>query len=188
MEISLIRHGRSKFTENRRISSKEFHDWVKSYDEHGVFEETIYPSLTTEKIQSSNLVITSDLKRAIESAKLLSPKVELISNSLFNETELPLPSVNLKGLKLIPNYWLVVMRSLWLSGYSNGCESLKEAKQRSKKAAQLLVEYAEEHNTVCLVGHGFFNRLLAKELKNMGWEGKRTSAKHWSCMTYSSQK
>ena len=55
-----------------------------------------------------------------------------------------------------------------------------------KKASEVLVKYAEEHESVVLVGHGFFNRLIAVELKKMGWEGKRkATAKHWHCTSYS---
>ena len=55
-----------------------------------------------------------------------------------------------------------------------------------KKASERLVKYAEGHKSVVLVGHGFFNRLIAIELKKMGWKGKRkATAKHWHCTTYS---
>ena len=66
-------------------------------------------------------------------------------------------------------------------------ESLAEAKQRARNASERLpVKYAEEHGSVVLVGHGFFNRLIAIELKKMGWKGKRkATAKHWHCTSYS---
>ncbi|HCX52653.1 MAG TPA: histidine phosphatase family protein, partial [Bacillus sp. (in: Bacteria)] len=44
MEISLIRHGKSKLTENDTITCLEFKQWVEKYDIHGVFEEGTYPS------------------------------------------------------------------------------------------------------------------------------------------------
>jgi broad specificity phosphatase PhoE len=49
------------------------------------------------------------------------------------------------------------------------CESFRKAKKRAKQASELLVKYVEEHQSVVLVGHGFFNRLIAKELKK--WAG-----------------
>jgi hypothetical protein len=33
------------------------------------------------------------------------------------------------------------------------------------------VELAEEHQDVLLVGHDFFNQLIARELRNHGWSG-----------------
>ena len=104
----------------------------------------------------------------------------------FRETELP-TFPRILGLKLSPNNWAVVFRCLWFSGYSRRCESVANAKRRAKLASEQLVKYAEEHKSVIVVvGHGFFNRLIAEELKKMGWEGKRkSSAKHWNCTTYS---
>ena len=152
-----------------------------------MFEEKYYPSVTLERIATANMVITSDLRRSIESASLLNQNVRVISDGLFRETELPtLPRILGMGLKLSPNNWAVILRCLWLMGYSRQCESLVNAKQRAKQASKQLVKYAEEHKTVVLVGHGFFNHLISNELKRMRWEGKRkTSSKHWACTTYS---
>lgn len=185
MEISLIRHGKSKHIDNNRITCREFKDWVRKYDDSGVFEESSYPLESVEKLETSNLVITSDLKRTIETAILLNPNVKAISSSLFRETELPVPSTKLWNLKLKPSIWAVILRCLWFSGYAKQCESLSTAKQRAKKAAEELVNYAKEHESVALVGHGFINVLIAKELQRMGWEGERTpSSKHLNCTTY----
>lgn len=71
MEISLIRHGKSKHFDDNRMTCEEFKSWVKKYDDCGVFEENFYPTTTLQKVESVNLVVTSNLKRSIESAKLL---------------------------------------------------------------------------------------------------------------------
>ena len=185
MEISLIRHGKSKSTENNRITCQAFIDWVKKYDHNGVFEENSYPKETLNKIAAANIVITSDLKRSVESAKLLNPNIKVISVPLFREIELP-TITKLWGVKLKPRIWALILRCLWFGGYSRGCESLSNAKGRAKKASELLVKYAQEHTSVVLIGHGFFNMLIAEELQKTGWKGKRkTSSKHWNCTTYS---
>lgn len=186
MEISLIRHGKSKCTKTNRISCEEFRDWVEKYDYSGVFEEDSYPTVTLKKIATANIVIASDLKRSVDSANLLNPNRKAISDTLYRETELPIPLTNLWGLKLNSHIWAVILRCLWFSGYSRGCESLSNAKDRAKKASEFLVKYAQEHRLVVLVGHGFFNMLISKELQKTGWKGKKkTSSKHWSCTTYS---
>lgn len=186
MEISLIRHGKSQLIENDRIAFADFKKWVEKYDFNGVFEESVYPVGTIEKVTAAKLVITSDLKRSVVSAKLLNSKTKTISDSLFRETELPASPRILLNIKLKPNTWAVILRLLWFSGYSNQCESLSQARLRAKKAAQQLIDHANEHKSIVLVGHGFFNMLITKELKKMGWEGRtRTGAKHWNCTTYS---
>ena len=186
MEISLIRHGKSTCSKINRISCKEFGIWVEKYDYSGVFEEDSNPTVTLKKAATANIVLSSELKRSIDSANLLNPNLKAISDPLFRETELPIPLTNLWGIKLNSCIWAVILRCLWFSGYSRGCESLSNAIDRAKKASELLVKYAQEHTSVALVGHGFFNMLIAKELQKTGWKGKRkTSSKHWSCTTYS---
>ena len=69
----MIRHGKSLLTENDKISGFEFKKWVEKYDYNGVIKESTYPSTTLEKVATANIVITSDLKRAVESARLLNP-------------------------------------------------------------------------------------------------------------------
>ncbi|MGG3799725.1 histidine phosphatase family protein [Metabacillus fastidiosus] len=185
MDISLIRHGKSTFTENKKINCAAFQSWVKQYDCNGVFEEDCYPAGTTEIIKQAHLVITSNLKRSIDSAKILNPAIKTINSSLFCETELPIPSKKLGAIKLNPNTWAIILRCLWFLGYSNGCESYNEARQRAKKAAHILADYANKHKSVVLVGHGFFNRLIGTELRKMNWKNKKKmSSKHWYCTTY----
>lgn len=131
------------------------------------------------------MVITSDLTRAIQSAKYLNPKVKPISDHLFRETELPFLTMKTFDIKLRPSIWAIIMRILWFCGYSNDCESLSNAKLRAKKASQKLIDYAEKNKSIVLVGHVFFNMLIAKELKKKGWKGKQiTGSKHWNCTTY----
>lgn len=184
LNITLIRHGRSTQIENDRINQTDFQKWVEKYDSSGVFEESTYPNLTCNSIQSAKLIITSDLKRSIDSANLLHKNKQIMSDQLYRETELPIFSKEGK-LKLKPNSWAVILRCLWFCGYSNQCESFKEAKQRANIAAEQLVKYAEKHQSVVLVGHGFFNRLIATELRKMEWKGKRrSSVKNWGSTTY----
>lgn len=176
MKIILVRHGRPLFNENRRITGTEFSLWVEQYDLSGVQEEISYPML------KGSLVVTSNLKRSVHSAQLLSPNEKVIADPLFREVELPLMNV---GLRLSPRVWTVLLRFLWLSGYSRGCESYQEAKGRAQAASSRLIEWAGVHNSIILVGHGFFNMLIAKELINSGWKGKRRAGtKHWSSTTY----
>lgn len=172
-------------TDNHRITCKEFKDWVEKYDDNGVFEETTYPLETIEKAVTANIILTSDLKSSIDSAHILNKKVKILSLPIFRETELPAPFTKISRLKLSPNIWAVVLRCLWFIGYSRESESFSNAKKRAAQAAKILVEHAQEHQSVALVGHGFINMLIAKELIKMGWIGKRkTSAKHWQCTTY----
>jgi broad specificity phosphatase PhoE len=183
LEINLIRHGKSLHIDDNWLTCTEFKGWIEKYDRSGVSKEKAYPHPTKEKMQEANIIITSDLTRSIESARYLNPSAELTSSSLFRETELP--TFNHSTLKLNPNAWAVILRLLWFSGFSLNCESLTLAKKRAEKAASQLDAFAQVDKKVVLVGHGFFNLLIAKELQKIGWKGpKRTNSKHWSCTTY----
>ncbi|WP_129690272.1 phosphoglycerate mutase family protein [Gottfriedia acidiceleris] len=187
MKISLIRHGKSLWTEDKPITSKEFKNWIQKYDENGVSEEKTYPSETLKIVANTKVIITSDLIRTIKSAEFLNPyDISSKADPLFRETELPTPFTNLFGLRLKPSFWAVILRCLWFCGYSSNCESLNDAKIRAEKASRLLIKYAQEHTDIVLVGHGFFNILIAKELKKTGWKAnKKTSSKHWDITTFS---
>ena len=186
MEISFIRHGKSQWIENRPVTIHSFKDWVEKYDYVGVIEEKELPRESMITISKVRLVFTSDLNRAIHSASILDPKSDIISDPVFREVELPSPLLKFWNLKLTPTAWTVILRALWFLGYSSNCESYNYAKKRAIKAANLLIKHAEEHNQIALVGHGFFNMMIAKELQGRGWEGRRkTNSNHWECTTYS---
>ncbi len=184
MKIAFIRHGKSVWEENEKISSEQFREWVEIYDEKGVQEEEEYPQSTIEVVAKSGIVLTSDLKRSQHSANLLTRGSRLNSDGIFREVELPKCTFG-QFIKCKPAVWLVVLRLLWMAGYSQSCESYKQARKRAKIGAERLVQYAKNKHTVVLVGHGFFNRLLAKELEKMGWiTYEKMSSKHWQCITY----
>ncbi|UGB28950.1 histidine phosphatase family protein [Metabacillus sp. B2-18] len=185
MEITLIRHGRSQLDVERSITCYEFTDWVSQYNSVGVVEESFYPKEAVKKMNEASLVITSDLKRSIHSAHLLRTNVKIISSSLFREIELPLTSKPFPRIKLSSDTWAVLLRILWFSGFSTNCESYKDAKKRAELAANKIMKLTSEHKNVVLVGHGFFNRLIAKELQNKGWKPKtKITSKHWGASTF----
>lgn len=188
MEISLIRHGRSLLNDNQRKTCEEFKEWVNDYNSNGVIEENDFPHTTQQKVAHAKVFITSDLKRSIDSARMLRNNPNMITDPLFREVEIPIPSTRLLNIKVSPQMWSVLFRCLWFSGYSSNCESYKHAKLRSKRAANQLIEYAEKYHSVVIVGHGFFNMLIAKELLARGWEGKKIkNSKHWSVSSYTLQ-
>ncbi|CAM3544483.1 histidine phosphatase family protein [Cytobacillus oceanisediminis] len=185
MEITLIRHGRSAHIEETRMTISDFNEWIEKYNSNGIFKNEVCAQEATEIVKFAPFLITSDLKRSIESARLLNPAAKIKEDPLFRETELPLPAGSLMEFKLKPNSWAVMLRILWFCGYSSDCESYQDAKLRAKNAALKLISCAKEHNSAILVGHGFFNLLIAKELQKMDWKGSRkTGSRHWNVTTY----
>ena len=159
--------------------------WVENYDGSSVHAEPEYPPNTLRKMATVNFVFASNLVRSIDLVQLLQPTVATVGDEMFRETELLISSVKFWDIKLSPGAWAVVLRVLWLCGYLKDCESYREAKRRAAAAAQRLIEYAKEYGSVALVGHGFFNLLIAKQLRKKGCEGlRKTGTSHWTCTTY----
>jgi hypothetical protein len=70
-------------------------------------------------------------------------------------------------------------------GFSRNGESLLNARDRAREAAAKLVQLAEEHHAVLLVGHGFINHFIAKELRSRGWLGpKKPGSGFWDYGVY----
>jgi len=56
---------------------------------------------------------------------------------------------------------------------------------RASEAVEKLSEIAQEYESVLFVGHGVYNRILAKELSRHGWSGpKNPGSNHWEFGVY----
>jgi broad specificity phosphatase PhoE len=185
MEITLIRHGKSQWQEHRWMRPTEFAKWVENYDAHRICENDEIPLATLEKVKNANVVITSTLPRAIHSTERLRPSCVIETNELFREVATPIPFSNIPFIALPTHTWLIFARICWLCGYACDVESYSHAKERAKKAADVLMEYARTYGTVAVVGHGWFNRLVGKQLQKKGWQRSTgESAKHWNAISY----
>jgi broad specificity phosphatase PhoE len=167
MRITLLRHGKPAFELKGSAAAKDLKEIARSYDLSGIVGTP--PKETVTAIKGNHLVVCSHLTRSIESAKALGYYEALLEEPLFRETAIP--HFNSGSIKLPISVWVVILRILWLFGFSKNGESLADTRQRARRGAQELILLAEEHQTVLLVGHGFMNLLIAKELKKAGWLG-----------------
>ena len=166
-QITLIRHAKVDIDNTQRIGSLFLSQWVEEYDVAPIYKESLPPKETVALVQNANVVVTSMLSRAIDSAKVLGVEVDE-KNELFNEANIP--TVNIPFLKLKPKSWLVILRLLLLFGLGKKDTSLKASKNQAKKAANRLLELSAEHGHVVLVGHGGMNWLIRQELVKEGWK------------------
>ena len=183
MEIILLRHGKPEVPLQEKMSARSFRQWVYKYNHAGLSSQS-KPSGSTQSIASRcDAVVCSSLPRSLESAQLISKKGIMLSSSLFNEAGLPI--VRWKHLKLTPKVWAVLFRVMWLLGYSYGSESYKQSKVRADKSVKMLEKFAGEYEAVLLVGHGVYNKILAKKLKANGWQGPgNPDVKHLGVSVY----
>jgi len=187
MKITIIRHGKPVIPSLTKLSAAKFSAWVDKYNSAGLCPTSKPTESAYSCAKKSNAVVCSELPRSLESAKALNNNNIVLSNSIFNEAGLPI--ANWQAVKLSPKAWAVVFRILWIFGYSNNSESIKEAKIRVSEAVEKLTEIASEHESVLFVGHGVYNRMLANELRRSGWSGPRNpGSKHWGFGVYESTK
>jgi broad specificity phosphatase PhoE len=170
MRITILRHGQPSFEPKEKAKPKDLTEISRSYDLSGIADTP--PSDTATAVQSNKLVVCSHLMRSIESATALGFSEVHIKDPLFRETGIP--HFRPGYLSLPINVRISFSRFFWLLGISENGESRAHAKSRAKLAAARLVELAEEHNDVLLVGHDYINHLIAKELRNTGWNGPAT--------------
>ena len=175
-QIVLVRHREVDIKYDESITSSQFGKWIEKYNSSKIKIPQLIDSELKSLFDSDSLVICSELVRAKESVAIFGKEI-YESNSIFNEFEMPY--IKSDFLKLKPKYWLLIYRVLWFFGFSNNCESYKEAKDRVVVAVDRLVELSSEHNRVILVNSGFINRFIYSELLRRGWSGsKRISSTH----------
>lgn len=176
-KIILMRHGEVDIAWKGKVTSKDFPEWIKTYNSASVLRNASPGSGVLEIIYSADAIVCSQLRRSVDSVGLAGQK-PLESNTLFDEAGLP--SFPAPFPKLSPKIWAVLFRLLWLGGFSKNSESLKEAKKRALNAASYLDECSREHGTVLLMGHGVMNRLIARMLAKRGWVNtKKLQNIHW---------
>ena len=165
-QIILIRHAKVDMDNSQKIASTSMKHWVKAYDMAELCTESKPTQKTIDVVNSVEVVVTSSLKRAIDSANVLGPDI-YESNAIFNEASIP--DVDIPFLKFKAKTWLVILRVLLLFGLGKKDASLKASKLQAKEAVKRLLALVDAHENVVLVGHGGMNWLIRKGLMNEGW-------------------
>lgn len=181
MQITILRHGEPDFDWQRGVKGSDMGVIISAYDASGIIGNP--PDESLGLVAVHNCIVCSDLVRSIQSAKALGADSIHESSSLFSEMNLP--CFDKVQIKLPLKAWAVILRLLWYVGFSKNTESLSEAKTRAKEAAQKLIALAGEHQSVLLVGHGFLNHYVVKELRRRNWAGPHNAGKqYWEYGTY----
>ncbi|HVO26861.1 MAG TPA: histidine phosphatase family protein [Candidatus Margulisiibacteriota bacterium] len=183
--ITLVRHGRSALHVPKQVASDALRRTARRYNEAGIRRTPRPPMELCRHAHSAAVIVCSDTRRAIESARALDGTREPLVDPVFREAGLPLSLP--VPLSLSFDAWIVMGRIAWFLGWSAGGESLTEARRRASTAARRLTKLCAQHRSVMLVGHGVFNALIAAELRRKGWSGPLWSPRtpHWAFACYS---
>lgn len=162
-----MRHGKPAFTGSAKVTSREMSNWIAGYDLSDTGEDI---PLESSKLLafSASRIISSPLPRALSSLKALGLEPDVI-DKVFREAGLPV--FHMPYFRLSPTVWAAFFRVMWLCGISHNVERVEIAKRRAIQAADILVAFAKESDgPVLLMGHGVMNRLIARELKSLGFK------------------
>lgn len=159
----MIRHEKVDMAWEKKYNSITYDLACNKYDECPL----ILQNKEYSKIDDANTVYISELSRTYETACRLFNERDFFETALLNEV--PLKSFKDTN-KMYPLWmWSVLGRVQWFLGSDRQAESKKETIVRAKKMIQLL----EEHQEDCyLVTHGFYMRVLIKELKKQEYKIK----------------
>ncbi|VEF46832.1 phosphoglycerate mutase family protein [Bacillus freudenreichii] len=162
MRIGLVRHFRVNHEKpSFYMTSKQFEDWVRHYDESEIFHMD-----KKEAEIDWDICFSSDLPRAVHTAeKIASCSIE--ENPLLREIPLA-PFIKTKR-KLPLSIWNLAGRLAWHFSHPSHPESRKDTIKRANEFIASLAE--EEQKNILVVSHGFFLYVLAKELEKQGYAG-----------------
>ena len=182
--IIISRHGRPALDRSAgpKLDWETYRDWWERYEAGSLAEDQVAPEKLKAVVAEASIVLSSVRPRAIETAQRATDGRQPETHAVFNEA--PLPPPRLKGRKYLPKTWNVLARMAWLRGHKLDGESVSEARDRAKEAAALLHASADGE-TVYLAAHGWFNRMLRRPLRRLGWVCVHDGGdKYWSYRIY----
>jgi len=167
------------------LNASGFTQWLREFDSSGIDPWARPTDEGRQLACGCKAVVTSPLERAHASARLLFPDRSVLVEPRLRECGLPAPP--LPFVKLSPEAWVSLCRTLWFMGYSKGTESVAEARARAVKGAEILVRIAAYNDSVAFVGHGLINAFIARELRQSGWQGPSIPGRnYWDVTVYRS--
>jgi broad specificity phosphatase PhoE len=176
-EIVLARHGRPLVGGVSPITGAELGAWVRRYSECGINRNAPPPDELRQLAGSAGCIVSSDLRRSVESAAWLSERATI--DPQLREAGLP-DHISIP-IRLSPGVCVVLARAAWWLNWSRSVETIADTRARATRVSVRLCAVAREHGSVLVVGHGMFNRFVAKCLRQRGWNGPRMLPRHyWS--------
>lgn len=124
----------------------------------------------------AHYIVSSDLKRAVESTQICFKKLPAQKLNIFRKLEIPRYKL---PFYLKTSTWLILNRVLWTLGFKGSFESHTSAKRRALIATEQLILLANKHDKVVLVGHGYMNFYIRRSLSKKGWNLKEKSRRYW---------
>ena len=179
--ILLVRHGPSSHVHDGRwLRHREVHEFEDAYDAAGILEDNMPPAELLDVAKGAELIVASDLPRAIVSADRLAPRRDVVHSPLLREIRLEPPRWVPVALPIAA--WDALSHAQWSLRLLAGTRN--EFARRGEAAAVWLEQHARSSRTIVVVTHAGFRRILASRLIARGWRGDLLTRKdryaNWS--------
>jgi len=179
--IVLARHGEPALSRKVLLSAAEYREFWANYEIGGIVPGQMPPDRLRKFVAECGALVSSTRLRAIQSARTMVGEREFPHHEILIEAPLPPPNFP-SWFKLSPKLWGFIARVWWwYFNHHEGQENRAEAEARADQAAALLIGLAERGETVVVLAHGFFNHLIGRSLKKLGWKLVESEGyKYWS--------
>ncbi|HEX7885266.1 MAG TPA: histidine phosphatase family protein [Phenylobacterium sp.] len=179
--IILARHGEPALSRKVRLSAAEYREFWATYEIGGILPGQTPPDRLREFVAECGALVSSTRLRAIESARTMVGQREFPHHEILIEAPLPPPNFP-AWVKLSPRFWGFIARVWWwYFNHHEGQETRVQAEMRADRAAALLIGLAAGGDNVVVLAHGFFNHLIGRSLRTLGWKLVESEGyKYWS--------
>jgi len=151
--IIIVRHGKPALSRKQQMDWRGYRKWWQDYDAGGLAETQKIPEKITKLALAADVIISSPLRRAVESAQRAAGR---LPDKIWPElTEAALPSPKLGPLKFRPKTWGTFARIVWYWGWSDGMESHGAARARAEIVCDKLNVEAAGGKLVFITAHGW---------------------------------
>ncbi|MFC3609260.1 fructose-2,6-bisphosphatase [Stutzerimonas tarimensis] len=182
-QIILVRHGRPQHSNPGWCTPAEMKGWIENYNRAEVARSELPPDLI-EQARHCGTVVSSSVSRCVQSRQYLVSERPCESDELFAEAHLPY--LDWAWPRAPSLLWRFLFRLAWFAGFARHTEAVAASDRRARVAADRLIELAERHGSVMLIGHGVMNILIARHLRGRGWKGPTLLYLHdyWQVSSY----
>jgi len=183
MHIILARHGRPDIDleeiGKNWVTAAEFGQVVEAYENSDLRADEKPPSDLVSAASKCSVFLNSSLLRSKSSCAALGVGKVAEEDAVFDEASMPYTQWG--GLRLPISAWSVMFRIGWVFGFHQNAHRVRDIAERSRLATKVLIDQAEEHGDVLLMGHGILNRMIANQLGKEHWRMTSTDGDgYWS--------
>lgn len=182
--ILLVRHGPSAHPSlSGWLDRSAVIGWLDGYDDVGIAMESVPPTSLAQSANRSTVIVASDLARAMESAKRLSPAKAIETTPLLRELPLEVPRF---GGRLPLIGWAMLIHAAWLRDIVRSRDGYLRAHDRVAPSADWLEARVTSDVSIVAVTHGVMRKYLANELLMRGWRavGRERGYRPWSAWAF----